>query len=60
MESTITEAPFFSTKVKLGPKGLEEVYGLGQLNAYEQECLDAMMPELKQQIQKGIDFVKQA
>mmetsp|Transcript_40301 Transcript_40301/g.114085 ORF Transcript_40301/g.114085 Transcript_40301/m.114085 type:complete len:342 (-) Transcript_40301:225-1250(-) len=60
VESTITDAPFFSSKVKLGSKGLEEIYGIGQLNAYEQECLDAMMPELKSQIQKGIDFVKQS
>lgn len=60
VESTITDAPYFSSKVKLGPNGLEEIYGLGALNAYEQAALDAMMPELKEQIQKGIDFVKQS
>lgn len=60
VESTITDAPYFSSKVKIGPNGCEEVYGLGALNAYEQAALDAMMPELKEQIQKGIDFVHQS
>ena len=60
VQSSITDAAFFSSKVRLGPSGAEEIYGLGALNAYEQAALDAMMPELKEQIQKGIDFVHQA
>lgn len=60
VESSVTDAPYFSSKVKIGPNGLEEVYGLGQLSAYEQEGLNAMMAELKEQIQKGVDFVKQS
>uniref|UniRef100_A0A061RAG2 Malate dehydrogenase n=1 Tax=Tetraselmis sp. GSL018 TaxID=582737 RepID=A0A061RAG2_9CHLO len=60
VESTVTEAPFFASRVKIGPSGVEEVYGLGKLSAYEEEALKAMMPELNAQIQKGIDFVHQA
>jgi malate dehydrogenase len=60
VESTITDAAYFSTKVKLGASGVEEIYGVGSLTAYEQEGLDAMMGELKAQIQKGIDFVHQS
>ena len=48
---------FFSTKVKLGPNGVEEVMGMGDLNAYEAKCLEEMKEELAGSIQKGKDFV---
>jgi malate dehydrogenase len=48
---------FFSTKVKLGPNGVEEVMGMGDLNAYEAQCLEEMKEELAGSIQKGKDFV---
>ncbi|KAL4855483.1 malate dehydrogenase [Chlorella vulgaris] len=54
--STITDAPFFSSKVKLGKNGVEQIFGLGELSAYEAEGLKALMPELRQSIQKGEDF----
>ena len=37
--STVTDSPFFSSKVKLGRNGVEAVYGLGELNDYEKEGL---------------------
>jgi len=54
----VTEMPYFSSKVKLGRNGVEEVYGLGELNAYEQAGLKAMMGELKDSISKGEEFAK--
>lgn len=36
------------------------MHGLGELNDYEKAGLKAMMPELIEQIQKGVDFVKKA
>ena len=30
--------------------------GLGTLNDFEKAAMDAMLPELKTQIQKGIEF----
>jgi malate dehydrogenase len=39
--------------------GVEKVYGLGELNDYEQEGLKAMMPELIASIEKGMKFVKE-
>eukprot|EP00889_Picochlorum_renovo_P001235 jgi/Picre1/28265/NNA_003671.t1 len=54
--SSVTDLPFFSSKVKLGRHGVEEVYGLGELNEYEQAGLKAMMPELKSSIDKGVEF----
>jgi len=56
VESTLTDAPFFASPCKFGKNGIEEVMGFGELSAYEKKWLDKMMPELKSQIQKGIDF----
>lgn len=33
--------------------GVEQIFGLGELSAYEAEGLKALMPELRQSIQKG-------
>lgn len=60
VESTLTKAPFFASKVRLGTEGAAEVLPLGTLSAFEQEGLDKMMPELNEQIAKGIDFVRNA
>ena len=55
-ENSITDAAFFATPTTLGPNGAEEVHGYGTLSAFEQANFDAMMPDLKKQIQKGLDF----
>ncbi|KAJ3241183.1 malate DEHYDROGENASE, NAD-dependent [Chytriomyces hyalinus] len=51
---------FFSTVVEFGPEGVHKIYPVPTLNAYEQKLLDACIPELKANIQKGIDFIKNA
>lgn len=43
-------------QVRLGKNGVEEIYGLGSLSKYEEECLDKLKPELLSSIQKGIEF----
>ncbi len=58
VENNITPAPFFSTPVRLGPNGVEEVLHYGKLSAFEQKGLDAMLPDLVAQAKKGVDFVK--
>ena len=57
VESSITDAPYFASPCKFGKNGVEDVLGYGTLNAYEQGWFDKMMPDLKKQIQKGVDFV---
>lgn len=57
VESAVTGAPYFATPCKFGPTGVEEVLGYGTLTPYEQQWFDKMMPDLKAQIQKGVDFV---
>lgn len=56
VESKLTEAAYFASPCKLGPNGVEQVLPFGEISAYEKQWLDKMMPELKTQIQKGIDF----
>lgn len=57
VESTLTDAPYFASPCKFGKNGVEEVLGFGELSDYEQQWFDKMLPDLKKQIQKGIDFV---
>ncbi|XP_055801462.1 malate dehydrogenase, mitochondrial [Solanum dulcamara] len=56
VQSTVTDLPFFASKVRLGKNGVEEVLGLGALSDYEKQGLEALKPELKSSIEKGIKF----
>lgn len=42
----------------LQKNGVEKNLGLGKLSAFEEKLLQAAIPELKKNIQKGEDFVK--
>lgn len=57
VESNLTDAQYFASPVKFGKDGVEEILPLGELTPYEQQWFDKMMPDLKKQIQKGVDFV---
>lgn len=58
VENDLTAAPYFATKVHLGPEGAEVVVPFGQLSPFEKESLDKLVPDLVAQAQKGIDFAK--
>lgn len=58
VRSDVTEATYFATPLKIGKNGIETNLGLGELNAYEKSLLEAAIPELKKNIKKGEDFVK--
>jgi len=47
---------FFSSLVELGVNGVETIHHLGNLSDAEQKLLDACLPELKKNIQKGKEF----
>jgi malate dehydrogenase len=56
-----TELPFFSTKVTLGPKGVQEIHGIPSgLTKYEEDAIKAAIPDLKASIDKGIEFARQS
>ncbi|KDQ28709.1 hypothetical protein PLEOSDRAFT_1088858 [Pleurotus ostreatus PC15] len=48
---------FFSSLVELGPNGVEKIHPIGELSAEEQKLLEACLPELKKNIEKGKAFV---
>ena len=54
----VPDVPFFASKVLLGPSGVSKIVGLGELDAFEKEAYELMLPQLKGEIKKGIDFVK--
>ncbi|KYN31821.1 Malate dehydrogenase, mitochondrial [Trachymyrmex septentrionalis] len=57
VKSNVTDAKYFSTPILLGKNGIEKNLGLGKLSSFEQKLLDAAIPELKKNIQKGENFV---
>ncbi|WCJ32241.1 Malate dehydrogenase mitochondrial [Euphorbia peplus] len=59
VQSTVTDLPFFASKVRLGKNGVEEVFGLGALSDFEKEGLEKLKPELLSSIEKGIKFANQ-
>ncbi|PQQ03336.1 malate dehydrogenase mitochondrial [Prunus yedoensis var. nudiflora] len=59
VQSSVTELPFFASKVRLGKNGVEEVLGLGPLSDHEKQGLQSLIPELKASIEKGIKFAKE-
>ncbi|KAI5331301.1 hypothetical protein L3X38_021427 [Prunus dulcis] len=60
VQSSVTELPFFASKVRLGKNGVEEVLGLGPLSDHENQGLQSLIPELKASIEKGIKFAKES
>lgn len=56
VDSKVTAAPFFSSPVRLGPNGVEEILSYGKLSAAEQKTLDTMVPDLVSQAKKGVEF----
>lgn len=67
VEPTFVDSPlfkdegidFFSTKVTLGPNGVEEIHPIGKVNQYEEKLIEAAKADLKKNIEKGVNFVKQ-
>merc|ERR1712000_560799 len=50
---------FFSSKVELGPEGVSKIHPIGQVDANEQQLLEACLGDLKKNIEKGVSFVAQ-
>jgi len=56
--SDITDLPYFTSKVRFGKNGVEEVLPIGTLNAYEQKRLDEAKAQLKTEIESGMNYAK--
>jgi malate dehydrogenase len=59
VQSDLTDLPFFASRIKLGKNGVEALIpsDLQGLTEYEEKALEALKPELKASIEKGISFV---
>ena len=61
IEPTFVDSPlykdqgidFFSSKVELGPDGVQKIHPVGKINDHEQKLLDACLVDLKKNIEKG-------
>ncbi|KAI8810422.1 lactate/malate dehydrogenase [Cladochytrium replicatum] len=51
---------FFATNVELGTEGVGKIHPIGPQSDYEKKLYEAAIPELKANIQKGIDFIAKA
>ncbi|XP_058096448.1 malate dehydrogenase, chloroplastic-like [Magnolia sinica] len=60
VQSELTELPFFASRVKLGKQGVEAVISadVQGLTEYEEKALEALKPELKASIEKGMAFAQ--
>jgi malate dehydrogenase len=64
VEPTFVDSPlykdqgieFFSSKVELGPNGVEKIYPVGEVDATEKGLLEACFGDLKTNIAKGVEF----
>lgn len=59
----VPELPFFACRVKLGRDGVEEVAAAGAelrgLTEFEARALEALKPQLKKSIDKGVAYAQQ-
>ncbi|PPJ49781.1 hypothetical protein CBER1_03341 [Cercospora berteroae] len=50
---------YFASKVTLGPDGVEEIHPVGKVTEHEQKLLDVCLKDLKKNIEKGEQWVKE-
>lgn len=58
VKSEVKGLSYFSCPVELGPDGVKQAKSYGKVSDYEQKLIDACLPDLEKNIQKGIEFVK--
>ena len=51
---------FFASKVEIGPEGVMKIHPVGDISPYEQDLLDAAIPDIQANIKKGVEFANQA
>lgn len=56
VQSSVTELPYFASKVTFGKDGVETVHPLGELSAHERTRLAEMTPTLKEEIDAGLEY----
>ena len=57
VESDVTECQWFATKVELGANGIENIQGIGEIDAFETGKLAEAIKELQPSIDEGVEFI---
>ncbi|CAI7812622.1 unnamed protein product [Closterium sp. NIES-54] len=55
--SSVTDAPFFASKVQLGPNGVEKVFPVEDVSPGEQKDVESAVRLIKEDVAKGIAFM---
>jgi len=58
VENSSAPTTYFASPVELGKDGIVKIHPLPKLDEFEQQKLDAAVPELKSAIEKGVEYVK--
>jgi len=56
VKSSVTDLPYFSSKVTFGKNGVEKVHELGPMTEYEKTRLVEASAQLKKEIEKGLEY----
>merc|ERR1712070_217653 len=56
LASSVTDLPYFSSKVTFGPKGVEKIHELGPMTDYEKGRLKEASEQLEKEIAKGLEY----
>lgn len=56
VKSSITELPYFASKVTFGKEGVKTVHPIGPLSSWEETRLKEMIPTLKEEIDAGLEY----
>jgi len=54
--SSVSSLPYFTSKVTFGKNGVEQVHGLGPMNAYEKKRLEEASNTLKTEMDRGLEY----
>lgn len=59
VESTVRpETPFFASRVELGAEGVERIFPMGKLTAFEEKLIDDAVVELAKDVEAGMAYAK--
>lgn len=55
--NNVSGVDYFASLVEVGPNGIEKICPLGKLSSYEEQLIKLAIPELKNNIEKGVKFI---
>ncbi|CAH1760253.1 15006_t:CDS:2 [Entrophospora sp. SA101] len=59
LKDKIDGLEYFSSNIELGPNGISKIYPIGDISEYEKTLLNAAIPELRANINKGVSFIQE-